>query len=420
MILTILIFLIILGLLVFVHELGHFIVAKRNGVRVNEFGFGFPPRLIGLERVASPKIEMIEQKEEVNLEAEVGGQAVETVVVTRQQELVRVRQTKKWRLFFGKNKSQNQEGEVYSLNLIPLGGFVKIYGEEGEGEKNPHSFMAKTAWQKTLILFAGVFMNFLLAVFLFALGHFIGLPSAIDESEVAKYPDARLQIVNIIQGSPAASAGLTSGDFVIGLKDFQGRILEGIKRPSQFQDFVDNEKGKEITVIVQRGGSNIDFVLTPRVNPPSGQGPLGVELASVAQIRLPWYQAIWQGFLTTVELLWLFVSALYVIIKNLFITGQAGVDVVGPVGIFNLTGQAATMGFIYLLQLTAMLSINLAVINAFPFPALDGGRVLFILIEKIKGSPIKAKTAGLVNTIGFALLIALMAFVTFRDITKIF
>ena len=362
MILTVLIFIVILGVLVFVHELGHFWIAKRNGVRIDEFGFGFPPRIFGIKK-----------------------------------------------------------GEtIYSINAIPLGGFVKIYGEEGEGVSQPRSFMCKSAWQKARILFAGVGMNFLLAVFLFSLGHFIGLPTAIDESQVSQYPNAKLQIVGLANDSPAANAGMLAGDFVASVKNSEGRVLDGIKMPGEFQEFVAGEKGKDIKIIVERGGSKTELVMTPRVAPPSDQGPLGVELASVANIRLAWYQAIWQGFLTTISLAWLLVSTLYLIIRNLFVIGRVNIDVVGPVGIFNITGQAVTMGFIYLLQLTAMLSINLAVINAFPFPALDGGRGLFLLIEKIKGSPIKIRTANLVNSIGFALLIALMVFITFRDITKIF
>jgi len=361
MILTILIFIIILGLLVFVHELGHFLTAKRNGIRVDEFGFGFPPRIFSIKK-----------------------------------------------------------GEtVYSINAIPLGGFVKIYGEEGEGETSPRSFISKSAWTKSKILFAGVLMNFLLAILLFSIGSFIGLPTAIGESEITKYPNAQLQLINVAQNSPASSAGLLAGDFVVALKDLSGQMLTQIKTPSRFQDFVDNEKGKEIIVTVKRGSEKLEIAVTPRANPPQGQGPLGVELATVAQISSPWYRALLDGFLTAISFLWFLILTLYEILRNLFITGRAGVEVTGPVGIFNLTGQAVTLGLVYILQLAAMLSINLAVINAIPFPALDGGRALFLLIEKIKGSPIKMRTAGVVNTIGFALLIALMIFITFKDITRI-
>lgn len=362
MFLTILIFILILGLLVFVHELGHFLMAKRNGVRVNEFGFGFPPRIFGLK--------------------------------------------------YGET--------VYSINAIPLGGFVKIYGEEGQGANDRRSFMSKNLRKKLLILFAGVGMNFALAILLFSAGHFIGLPTAIDEGEIDKYPEAKLQIISINKDSPAEKVGMMVGDFVVAFKNWQGQIIEPIKKPSEFQEFVNNQKGEEIIVVVQRANMKIELPIIPRTSPPSGEGPLGVGLASVADIKLPWYRAITEGFLTTIGLLWILLTTLWEIIKNLFIQGRVGVEVVGPVGIFSLTGQAATLGFIYLLQLTALLSINLAVINAFPFPALDGGRALFLIIEKVKGSPINPKIQNLIHNIGFALLILLMVAITYKDIIKFF
>jgi len=431
MILTILIFIVILGLLVFVHELGHFLVAKRSGVRVDEFGFGFPPRIFGIQQIVVEKIEKIsEERKDTNLRVESydlasGEQTVSEIETEQKQEIERITQTKKWCFFWG-NKPKQQEGEiqrdetVYSINAIPLGGFVKIYGEEGEGINSSRSFASKKAGQKMKILFAGVIMNFILAVFLFSLGNVIGLPSAIDENQIDQFPGARLQIVAVSQGSPAVSAGLQAGDFVVALKNSDGKVIQDIKKPSDFQAFVDNEKGKQIFVAVQRGNSTVDISVIPRSNPPSGQGPLGVELATVAKISLPWYKAIWEGFMTTINLVWLLLVVLFQVVKNLIVSGRAGVDVVGPVGIYTLTNQAATMGFIYLLQLTAILSINLAVINAFPFPALDGGRVLFLMIEKIKGSPVNIKTQNLIHSIGFVLLILLMVAITYRDVVRFF
>lgn len=362
MILTILIFIVILGILVFVHELGHFLVAKKNGVLVEEFGFGFPPRIFGLKRKET----------------------------------------------------------IYSINAIPLGGFVKIYGEEGEGKGSARSFVSKKLWQKAAILFAGVTMNVLLAIFLFGVGHFIGLPSVIEENEVSRYADARLQIVGVEKDSPAAGGGIMAGDVVLDLIGSDNRKVSGIQKASDFQNFIEKEKGKEIRIIVERGREKIETVLTPRANPPANQGPMGVALASVAKIRSPWYRALGDGFLTTIGLLWSILVVLGEVIKNLFSTGRVGVDVVGPVGIFNITGQAANMGFIYLVQLTAVLSLNLAVINTLPFPALDGGRALFLVIEKIKGSPISPKIQNIIHSIGFALLILLMIVITYRDIIKIF
>lgn len=431
MLITIIIFIIILGLLVFVHELGHFLAAKRSGVRVDEFGFGFPPRIFGIQRITTGKIEKIgEERKEVDLKIQSlnlasGEETISEIKTEERQDIESVVRIKKWHFFWG-NKPKKQEGEiqryetVYSINAIPLGGFVKIYGEEGEGASNRRSFMSKGLWQKMLILFAGVGMNFVLAILLFSAGHFIGLPTAIDESEISKYPDAKLQIVSISKDSPAEKAGIMMGDFVVALKNRQGQIIEPIKKPSEFQAFVNKQKGNEIVVIVQRGKTEIELPMIPRVSPPSGEGPLGVGLASVVNLKVSWYKAISEGFLTAIGLLGALMIALWEIIKNLFIHGTVGVDVVGPVGIFSLTGQAETLGFIYLLQLTAMLSINLAVINAFPFPALDGGRALFLLIEKIKGSPINIKTQNLIHNIGFALLILLIVAITYKDIVRFF
>lgn len=362
MFLTIIIFILILGLLVFVHEFGHFVVAKKNGVKVEEFGFGFPPRIFGIKR-----------------------------------------------------------GEtIYSINAIPLGGFVKIYGEEGEGKGSARSFVSKKAWQKAIILFAGVVMNVALAIFLFGLGHFIGLPSAIDENQASQYPDAKLQIVGVESGSPAANAGIIAGDIILSLTKADGEAVSGIQKTSDFQNFIEQEKGKEIKIVVERGAEKIETVLTPRPDPPANQGPVGVTLASIAKIRSPWYRALGDGLLTAIGLLWAIFLVLAEIIKNLFSAGRVGVDLVGPVGIFNITGQAANMGFIYLLQLTAVLSLNLAVINALPFPALDGGRALFLLIEKIKGSPVSPKVQNIIHSIGFAFLILLMVVITYRDIIRFF
>jgi len=425
---TILIFVIILGLLIFVHELGHFLAAKRNGVRVDEFGFGFPPRILGLQRIKTKKpAEITERRSLTDLVSESFNQETgetrisESIVLN--EEVIARGPEKEWRIIRGPGQdSDYSEGKetIYSINAIPLGGFVKIYGEDGEGTNSSRSYTTKKPWRKATILFAGVTMNFLLAVFLFSFGNFIGLPTALTDSEINSHPDARLQILAIAPGSPAENAGVKIGDFVVKLKASDGKVLAQIIKPSDFQNFVEAEKNNTITVLVERGGQRLELGVTPRPNPPAGQGPIGVELASVAKVSLPWYRAVASGFLAALSLIGLMFSALAQIIKNIFIQGRAGVDVVGPVGIFNLTGQAASLGFIYVLQLTAILSVNLSVINALPFPALDGGRALFLLIEKIKGSPLNEKFARTANTIGFAFLIALMIFVTLRDVIKTF
>ncbi len=352
-------FILILGLLVFVHELGHFLVAKKMGVRVEEFGFGFPPRLWGIKK-----------------------------------------------------------GETtYSLNLIPLGGFVKIFGEDGEEKQNHHSFAAKKVWQRAGILLAGVTMNVLLAAFLMSLGYMIGLPWAIDDQQDAS--GALVQITQIDADSPAAQAGLRAGDIILGASSLSGQLAK-VERVAEVQDFIAKNKGQEILLLLRRGQSEWQVKLIPRAEPPAGQGAMGVVLARVAKVSLPWYRAIFEGIKASLVLIWLIISSLAYLLWQYLSYGQTVGGVVGPVGIYSITGQAAQMGFVYLLQLAAFLSINLAIVNALPFPALDGGRVLFLIIEKIKGSPVSQAVEKAVHTAGFAFLILLMIVVTFKDIARLF
>jgi len=357
--LTAIAFIIILSVLVFVHELGHFFVAKKNGVRVEEFGFGYPPRIFGVKR-----------------------------------------------------------GEtIYSLNWIPFGGFVKIFGEDGEAKHSSYSFGSKKIWRRATILLAGVAMNVLLGVALISVGYMLGLPTAIDDSQAVS--GARVQIVGVNDNSPAQLAGVKSGDFVISISDGQEAV--SLDKVITMQGLVNQNGGKEIILTLHRGQENLSVKVTPRLSPPAGEGALGVALARVIKTSYPWYRAIYEGIITTAGLIWAIVAALGYLIWQLISHGRAiGGEVAGPVGIYSITGQAAQMGFIYLLQLAALLSINLAIINALPFPALDGGRMLFLIIEKIKGSPVSATVEKAVHTAGFAFLIILMLLITIRDLTKIF
>lgn len=358
--LTVIAFIIILGILVFVHELGHFLAAKRAGMKVEEFGFGFPPRLFSVKK----------------------------------------------------------GGTVYSLNLIFLGGFVKILGEDGEEKRNENSFAAKKIWQRTLVLLSGVGMNIVLAILLLSLGYMIGLPWAISDEQAAS--GAKVQITEIATGSPAEASGLKVGDTILGAASPNNGSLSNADKVGDVQNFIDKNKGKDVLLLIKRGQTEFQVSLMPRANPPSGEGAMGVALARVSNISFPWYSAIWQGFKETFILIWLIISSLALLIWQFFSTGHGAGQVVGPVGIFAITGQAAEMGFIYLLQLTALLSVNLAIVNALPFPALDGGRVFFLIIEKIKGSPVSETVEKAIHTAGFALLILLMVVITLKDIVKLF
>lgn len=387
MIITIIIFIVVLGLLVFVHEFGHFVTSKKAGLRVDEFGFGFPPRLLGII---------------TNFKAE------------------------KWRdkleFFFGQPQPEKiPEGKtIYSLNWIPLGGFVKIYGEGGEGRGDERSFASQKPGRRALILLSGVTMNVILAAFLISIGFFLGLPQEITPQNEAYSRDIKIQIIDVASGSPAQKAGIKIGDVILGISEKTSGDSLVPSKIEEIREFAKNHLGRELNLEILRGKEVLKLAALAREEYPQGEGPMGIAMAKTGVVSFPWYRSIWEGIKLTLYLLGQIISAFYFIIKNLIVTGEVVGGLAGPVGIFVFTGEAARLGFIYLLQFTALISLNLAVINAFPFPALDGGRLLFILIEKIKGSPVNQKIENWIHNVGFALLLALIALITFRDIGRFF
>ncbi len=359
--LTLIVFIIVLSVLIFVHEFGHFIVAKKAGMKVEEFGFGFPPRLWGIKK----------------------------------------------------------GGTVYSINWIPFGGFVKIFGEDGQGKKDRKSFASAKARTRVAVVVAGVTMNFLLAVVLLSVGNAVGLRvGLIDEVQTRQAKDVKVQIIQVAASSPAEKAGLMVLDEILGFR-VEGKETP-IKNAEEVQDFISQNKGQEITIVLRSGNQQKEKTLTPRTNPPAGEGALGISLAMTGVVKYPWYQAIGRGATDSVSALQVTAMGYAGIIKSLFTTGKTGAELSGPIGIAVITGQAARLGFTYLMQFVAIISINLVVLNVIPFPALDGGRLLFIVIEKIKGKPVSQKIENAVNALGFALLILLMVYVTTKDVVKFF
>ena len=357
---TAIIFIIIIGILVFVHEFGHFVMAKRAGMKVEEFGFGFPPRIFGIKK-----------------------------------------------------------GEtIYSLNWIPFGGFVKIFGESGEGEDSPRSFVSKSIWARSKVIVAGVVMNIILAAVLLGFGNIFGLRTAIPEDPSLKAENIKVQIVYVSPDSPAQNVGLEALDEIVGFKE--GSRLIQIKNIKETQEYIKNSLGKEITMIIRRGDIDLEEKIVPRINPPAGDGAVGISLAVTGILKYPWYQAFYKGITQTAFLTSATVGGYAGIIKNIFISGSTGAELSGPIGIAIYTGKAAKIGFTYLMQFTALISVNLAVLNIIPFPALDGGRLLFIIVEKFKGKPISRKVENMINGIGFSALILLMIYVTSKDIIKFF
>lgn len=367
--LTILIFIVLLGLLIFAHELGHFLMARRNGIKADEFGFGFPPRLIGV---------------------------------------VKDDASGRYKIIWG-NKEITSPHTLYSLNWLPLGGFVRIKGEDGEN-KDIDSFAQKSAWSRIKVLGAGVFANIIFAWFLISVVLTIGLPQPIAPEERVQYSDAKIQILEVKKNTPAEAMGLTLGDEIL---EINGEKITSLK---QVSDLIAQNRGKEIEIRINRLGNEVTLEGTPRIEYPAGEGSLGISFGETAVVSYPFYEAIYRGALATYSITLAILQALGGLVARLFGAGTgAPVDIAGPVGIVYLTKQVSDLGLAYLLQFAALLSINLAIINILPFPALDGGRILFVLIEKIKGSPVSRKTEGMIHQIGFMLLLLLMVVITIRD-----
>ncbi|MEK7208785.1 MAG: site-2 protease family protein [Patescibacteria group bacterium] len=367
---TVIIFLIVLGILIFSHELGHFLAAKRAGVRVDEFGLGFPPRLIG------------------------------------------------WR----------RGGTLYSLNIIPFGGFVKIYGEDPEEVKTDSSssvsLIAKSKWTQALILAAGIVFNLLLAWLLLTVAlSTTGLPLSAEAVPTGyQIRNPQLTVVQVAPDSPAAKAGLKPGDVVVSLR--AGAEAIAPTTAPEVQNFTANRADQEITIgFIQPAAKQKTFIteraVTPALGLTPGRAAIGLGLDVVGQLKLSLPRAIVAGGQMFAKLTFLTAQGLIKLVADLF-RGEKQLlnQVVGPIGLASLVGTASNLGFGYLLFFIAVISINLALLNLLPLPALDGGRLLFLLIEAIKGSPIKPPAVHWLNLAGFAMLILLMIFVTYHDLQK--
>lgn len=354
---TILIFLGLLLVLVLVHEWGHFIIAKKAGCTVEEFGFGFPPRVFG----------------------------------------------RMW------------HGTLYSLNLLPLGGFVKIEGENMD-DPNPSatSFASKSAPWRIAILCAGVAMNMLLAAVLLAIQSGIGSPTVVTNENRAELTNIMTYVLEIAPDSPAAQAGLKQFDRIV---RYAGSEQPGI---SDVQRLTKEHAGAPETIEIERAGQHIILDITARANPPEGQGALGISLGETGLLKTPWWKAPWKGVQRTYEMTIGITSQFAGLIQKLFRQEKVGEVLTGPIGIAIYTREAASLGISYFLEFAAMISINLAIINILPLPALDGGRVLFVLIEKAIGKRVPGKVESYAHTAGFLLLIGLMIAITFKDITRYF
>ena len=361
MVLTIIIALISLVGLLVIHELGHFLLAKKFGAKVEEFGIGYPPRI------------------------------------------------------FGKKIGET----IYSLNLLPFGAFVKIYGEEG-GVEDYRSFSGKPLWQRALIIVGGVLSFWIVAAILLSILMGLGTTTAITDEEKGNLIDPKVQIVSIASGSPAEAAGIEIGDTVKELKINQERLP--VNKVKEVQEFTEINKGEEIILTIERGKELFDISLIPRVSPPEGEGAMGIGLVRTAIISYPWYEAPFRGIVATWNLTVTIVQALGELLGNV-VTGRgvpSGVQIVGPIGIFQLFTQFAQLGAIYFLRFIAVIAVYLAIFNILPIPALDGGKLVFLGIEAVRKKPISPKIEQRITATFFALLILIMIWVTIKDIIRIF
>lgn len=358
---TILLFLVLLSVLVLAHEWGHFIAARKSGMVVEEFGIGFPPRLFS------------------------------------------------W---------TDSRGTRWSVNLIPLGGFVRIQGENGEHRFEAGSFATKGFVARFAVLFGGVFMNLVVAALLFSIGFAFGLPSVIEGGVDARaiVSDQAVNIVQVLPGSPAEQAGLAEGDKLISIDGetfTKGEAARAALKP--------NEDGSPLEISIEHAGEIKTVKLVPAYIAEIERDGVGLALVETGKIRYPVYFAPVKGVTTTLGMTVQIVEAFGGLIKGVFTKdSNVAAQLSGPVGIAVLTGQVAHLGLAHLVQFAAMLSVNLAVLNVLPFPALDGGRILFLAIEAIRRKPTSQTFEQGVHAAGFALLILLVVFVTYRDIVNLF
>jgi len=348
MLVTVASFLVVMSILVFVHELGHFLVAKRNKIIVEEFAFGYPPRLV---------------------------------------------------------KLGERNGTVYAINAIPFGGYVKLRGEEDPTD--PGSFAAASKRARTATLLAGVGMNFVLAVILFAAVTLItGMPDAARPGALIK---------EVAPGTPAALAGLLEGDRIIKADE------TAIAAPTDLQRYTRTHLGQPIVYTIARAEQILALSITPRADPPPGQGALGVSIGTaIRPATLP--EAAWAGVRGTGEV----VIMTFLVPATLIREGRPISDAgfMGPVGIAVTTGDvvrsaAARQTIEPVLVFVALLSAALGITNLLPIPGLDGGRLVFVLLEAVRGRRVEPAQEGLVHLVGLGLLLLLVSVLTIREVSSL-
>jgi regulator of sigma E protease len=364
-ILTLIIAFLCLIALMVIHEFGHFIIAKKFGVRVDEFGIGYPPRV------------------------------------------------------FGKKIGDT----IYSINLLPLGAFVRIYGEEG-GVDDYRSFTKLKIWQRVLIVIGGVAAFWLAAMIIFSIVFAIGTDLPVGDTDVQGLTNPRIQVIAISPNSPASTAGLKTGDTLLQIESMKyesakaGPEILKLSKIKDFQDFTKAHAGEQVDLKVQRNNKIFDVLLSPRINPPEGQGAVGIGLERMATLikKSSWYMSPIQGvsytWQTTVNAL----EGLYTTFTNLISRKglPQGASFAGPLGITVFLANAASYGAGFFLYFIGIIAVFIAIFNLFPIPALDGGKLIFLLIEKIRGKPVSIKIEQVITIVFFIILICLSLFITIK------
>ncbi|MEA1960027.1 MAG: RIP metalloprotease RseP [Bacillota bacterium] len=339
---TVLLTLLVIAVLILVHEWGHFRVARRIGIPVYEFSLGFGYKLY----------------------------------------------------------STKYNGVEYSLRLIPLGGYVRMAGEEPGDMEDPNGFSARTPLEKIRVAFAGPFMNFVAAIFIFIYSFaVIGVAQPIDEAVIGE----------VLPGKPAELAGLQSGDRIMAVDSTNVGTWE------EFVTMIRQQtSGEEITITINRDGIEKDLALKPIVNETSGIPMIGV-YSKVEFEKQNILNSIKYGFIQTYQMTMLLLSGL----GMMFSGAVSSSDLAGPVGIASMVGEAARGGLVYLLNFTAFLSINLGILNLLPIPALDGSRIVFAIVELVRRRPLNPEKEGMIHWFGFLFLMALIVFATYNDILRL-
>jgi regulator of sigma E protease len=356
MITTIIIFLAVLSVLVIAHEWGHYAAAKKMGMKVEEFGLGFPPRLF------------------------------------------------KWK---------GKDGMIWSINLIPLGGFVKIKGESGEHKDAKDSFAKKSIPARIFVLSAGVMMNLVLAAVMLSVALAIGTPTIVEDGapKGAIVTGEAIQILELVEEGPADVAGIELGDKVISVDGAAQSSAEGLRDTLG--------EGGTFSMEILRGEETVTLEVTSTYLEEAEAEAVGILVLDTANVRYPVYLAPIKGVELTAYYTKEITVAFVEIIGDLITRDEIEADLAGPVGIATITGEIAARGIAPLLQFMAILSMNLAVLNILPFPALDGGRIGFALLEAVRRKPTSPEFEAIVHNLGFLVLILLIVFVTYKDIARI-